>query len=109
MPAASGDRFSGQNLSDCAFCPPADRQFRTQRQCSGCAKPLCLVCRPEVPGTPYRCPECGGGAVEDTLHTPDAAVRRIQEAGAKPPFWLTLLVEHTAASRMAAEEVIVPE
>jgi hypothetical protein len=112
MPRVSGDRFSSQNLSDCAFCPPGGRQFRTPRQCAACARALCLVCRPEVPGTPFLCPECGGGPREDTLRQPERAIARIREAGHAVPFWLTALHEGMATPSELptdAEELIVPE
>ncbi len=110
MPSVSGDRFSSSNMSDCSFCHPEGRRFRTQRQCSECGKPLCLVCRPEVPGTPFLCPECGGGPCDDAIHQPDAVVARIQGAGHPVPFWLTLISERlhqTSVETVEAE--IVPE
>src|SRR5262249_31354162 len=110
MPAVTGDRFSSQNLSDCAFCVPLGRQFRTQRQCSGCSRPLCLVCRPAVPGQPLLCPECGGGPPEAAIQNPTACIDRITAAGQAVPFWLEVLRERLAlAGATAAEEMIVPE
>ena len=110
MPQVSGDRFSSQNMSDCQFCPPENRRFRTARQCSKCSRPLCLVCRPHVPQADYLCPECGGGAVEDAIHAPEAAIERISAAGHPVPYWLCILRERMAvAPARAVDELIVPE
>ncbi len=110
MPAAApSDRFSGQNMADCGFCPPTGRRFRTQRQCGGCSQPLCLVCRPEVPGQPFRCPDCGGGSVEDALHMPSEAIARIQGTGAPVPFWLTLLQERMQTAAASVDDAVIPE
>jgi hypothetical protein len=115
MPAPSGDRFSAQSFSDCAFCPPGRRGFRTARTCNECGKPLCLVCRPAIPNHPFLCPECSGGAVEDTLHNPGATADRLASAGITTPTWLIVLREQAAARAAsgtvaaAVEELIVPE
>ena len=110
MPRVSGDRFSSQNLSDCAFCPPEGRRFRTARQCSGCSRALCLVCRPEIPGSAFLCPECGGGPREDTLHQPAATITRLREAGVTVPFWLVTLEARLAVTKDPdADEILVPE
>jgi hypothetical protein len=109
MPQASGARFSGQSFTDCAFCPPGRRRFRTARQCDRCARPLCLVCRPMLPAHPYLCPECGGGPIEDTLHDPASAVARISAQGVTPPAWLLLLRDQAAARHTDPEELVVPE
>jgi hypothetical protein len=109
MPAVSGDRFSSQNMSDCLFCAEEGRRFRTQRQCAECARPLCLVCRPLVPGQPFLCPDCGGGPREDALHHPAASIDRIAAAGKDVPFWLEIVRERLTVSKVDAEELIVPE
>jgi hypothetical protein len=110
MPAVTGDRFSSQNMSDCLFCPPEGRRFRTTRQCSACSRALCLVCRPEVPGQPYLCPPCGGGPVEDAIHQPGACIERIRAAELPVPFWLEVHQERLAAVPAAeAGDLIVPE
>lgn len=111
MPQVTGDRFSSQSMSDCAFCPPEGRRFRTSRQCAQCSRPLCLGCRVPVPGTPFLCPECGGGPCEDALHVPGAAVERLQAAGHAAPYWLLVLHERSlaAASPEQVEAELVPE
>ena len=110
MPQVSGDRFSSQNMADCDFCSPEGRSFRTTRQCEGCTRPLCIVCRPAAPQAPYLCPECGGGPREDAIHRPEVSIARFQEAGQTVPFWLTVLRERMAAAQVRdAEELIVPE
>ena len=111
MPQVTGDRFSSSSMSDCVFCLPEGRRFRTQRQCRDCGKALCLVCRPEVPGVPFLCPDCGGGPREDAIHAPGATITRIQSAGHKVPYWLLVLQERleivTDVEKL--EEEIVPE
>ena len=110
MPAVTGDRFSSQNMADCPFCPAGGRQFRTGRQCAECGKPLCLICRPEVPKQPFLCPDCGGGPVEDAIHAPGPAIERIRTAGQPIPYWLTLLQQRIqVTSPEAVENEIVPE
>jgi hypothetical protein len=109
MPSPSGPHFTSGNLLDCEFCPPAGRRFRTIRQCSGCGKALCLVCRPEVPGTPFLCPDCGGEPPADAIRRPAAAVERIRAAGHTVPFWLTVLHERSLTVTVETEELIVPE
>ena len=96
-------------MADCVFCPPEGRRFRTQRQCSVCGKPLCLVCRPEVSGVPFLCPECGGGPAEDSLHRPLAVVERISAAGHTVPYWLTVLCERVTVAKVDPDDLIVPE
>ncbi len=98
------ERFSGQNLADCPFCPPGGRQFRTARLCSGCGQPLCLSCRPDIPGVPSRCPDCGGGGAEEALREPGRALERLAAAGLNPPLWLTLLRD-----RAGTAETPIPE
>lgn len=115
MPAVSGDRFSAQSFADCAFCPADRRRFRTARTCGQCGKPLCLVCRPAIPNQPFLCPECSGGAVEDTLHNPAATAERLAGAGIVVPTWLIILRDQAAVRAAkadvaaAVEELIVPE
>ena len=110
MPQVSGDRFSSQNMSDCEFCAPGGRRFRTTRQCSTCGKPLCLVCRPALPGTAFLCPDCGGGAVEDALHQPQQVIDRLTSSGVTVPFWLSVAVEQIRTHpQETIEELIVPE
>jgi hypothetical protein len=110
MPAASGERFSSQSMSDCEFCPPERRGFRTTRQCSGCSRFLCLVCRPALPQVPFLCPECGGGALEDAMGSPGACIERLSGAGRTVPFWLHVLHRRmAAAAKPDAEELLVPE
>jgi hypothetical protein len=109
MPAPAGDRFSSQNMSDCEFCPPDGRRFRTQRQCVRCNRNLCIVCRPCVPGVEFLCPDCGGGPAEDTLHHPDKTIERLTSAGVTVPFWLCLLRDRMTVGNLEADEVIVPE
>lgn len=115
MPAVSGDRFSAQSFADCVFCPAGRRGFRTARSCGQCGKPLCLVCRPAIPNQPFLCPECNGGAVEDTLHNPAATADRLTSAGITTPTWLIVLRDQAAARAaqasvaVAVEELIVPE
>jgi hypothetical protein len=110
MPRVSGDRFSSQNMSDCDFCPAEGRRFRTMRQCSGCGKYLCLVCRPQVPAAAVLCPECGGGACENALQQPGAAILRLTEAGHTAPFWLLMVEERLAlVATKDPDEIIVPE
>ncbi len=110
MPAVSGDRFSSQNMSDCAFCPPEGRRFRTTRTCNECGRPLCLICRPAVPKAPFLCPECGGGPREDAIHQPGAAIERIRAAGNAAPYWLTVIERRLQATSPAVVETeIVPE
>ena len=110
MPAVTGDRFSSQNMHDCAFCPEEGRRFRTTRQCVECGSALCLVCRPEVPGQPFRCPNCGGGPPADALHRPEVCIQRLTAAGQTVPFWLEVLKERLALLPAAeADEIIVPE
>jgi hypothetical protein len=110
MPPLRGDRFSSQSMSDCAFCPPDGRRYRTTRQCAGCSQPLCLVCRPDIPGVAYLCPDCGGGACENAIAEPAAVLARLTAAGQTPPYWLVLHHERlTAAQAPVAEELIVPE
>ena len=55
-----------------------------------------LVCRPEVPGQPFLCPGCGGGAPADALHQPEVCIERITAAGQTVPFWLEVLRERVA-------------
>src|SRR3954452_16178539 len=110
MPAVTGDRFSSQNMQDCAFCPEEGRRFRTMRQCVQCGRALCLVCRPEVPGQPFLCPDCGGGPPEDALHHPAVCIERIAGRGQAVPFWLEVLQERLALLPVPEpEEIIVPE
>ena len=110
MPQVTGDRFSSQNMSDCSFCPPDGRRFRTTRQCATCSRPLCLACRPHVPQVPYLCPECGGGPAEAAIQAPEAAIQRISAQGHVVPFWLAVMQERQAAApAQEAEELIVPE
>src|SRR5262245_13305579 len=109
MPTVTGDRFSSQNLGDCEFCPPDGRRFRTARRCQGCARYLCLACRPWIPNEPFRCPQCGGGEVENALNAPEAAIARIVGAGHAAPFWLLIHSQRLAASGRDAEEEVVPE
>ena len=109
MPAPAGDRFSSQNMSDCEFCPPGGRRFRTQRQCSGCGRYLCIVCRPCIPAVAFLCPDCGGGPAEDTLHHPDRTIERLKTEGVTVPFWLGLLHERMTTGKIEADEVMVPE
>jgi len=104
----TGDRFSSQSLADCAYCPPGGRQFRTARQCAGCGRPLCLVCRPWVPRAPHLCPECGGGPLVNALQSPEAAAAGLQAAGQEVPYWLAVIRER-AAARASIEDEIVPE
>lgn len=93
--AAPSDRFSSQNMMDCGFCSVRDdtRRFRTQRQCSGCGKPLCLVCRAHVPRAPFLCPDCGGGPPDDALRNPGGVRQRLEAAGFSPPYWLLVVEE----------------
>jgi hypothetical protein len=91
-------------MADCAFCPPDGRRFRTARRCSECGKPLCLFCRVELPGRPFRCPECDGLPRDDALRAPEAAIQRLGEAGMTPPFWL-----ETAAAAGCPDDQVVPE
>jgi len=110
MAQVSGDRFSSQNMSDCEFCPPDGRRFRTMRQCSACGKALCLVCRPALAGTAYVCPECGGGVAEDALHRPQQVIERLTASGVTVPFWLSIAVEQLRTHPTESiEELIVPE
>lgn len=111
MPQVTGDRFSSQNMADCAFCRPEGRRFRTTRQCAGCSRPLCLVCRVWVPQEPFLCPDCGGGDLEDALHAPAASVARLAANGHAVPFWLSTVQEQIQVSVSPAEidEMIVPE
>ena len=109
MPRVTGDRFSSQNLADCSFCPDEGRRFRTVHRCEGCARHLCLACRPWIPDAPFRCPDCGGGGVEMALAAPQAALDRITAAGRAAPFWLLVHNERLAASGRGAEEEVVPE
>jgi hypothetical protein len=110
MPSVTGDRFSSQNMSDCEFCPPGGRRFRTTRQCATCSRSLCLVCRPWVPRVPFLCPECGGGPAENAIHDPAGAIRKIEQAGQSAPYWLEVLRERAAAVKPEeVEELIVPE
>lgn len=97
-------------MADCGFCPPAGRRFRTPRQCSACSRSLCLVCRPEIPGQPFLCPDCGGGPVEDALHRAGECIARLTAAGQTIPFWLEVLhTEAAAAPVEGVDELIVPE
>jgi hypothetical protein len=110
MPAVTGDRFSSQTMSDCQFCPAQGRGFRTTRQCAGCARYLCIVCRPNVPQVPFLCPECGGGPREDAIHAPGASLERIQAAGQVAPYWLVLLQERVGVAPAGdVEALLVPE
>src|SRR5436853_489570 len=110
MPALSGDRFSSQNMSDCEFCSPDGRRFRTTRQCSKCSRFLCLACRPHVPQQPLLCPDCGGGPRDNVFAAPAAVIERIEKAGQTVPFWLVVLRERTAAlPPEQAEELVIPE
>lgn len=110
MPAVTGDRFSSQNMANCHFCPAGGRQFRTGRVCAECGKALCLICRPEVPRQPFLCPDCGGGPVEDAIHTPGRAIERIRASGQPVPYWLTLIQERIqVSSPEVVENEIVPE
>jgi hypothetical protein len=110
MPQVSGDRFSSQNMSDCAFCPADGRRFRTTRQCSACGKALCLVCRPALPGTAFVCPDCGGGEAEYALLRPQLVIERLTAAGVTVPFWLSVAVEQISTHPTeSVEELIVPE
>jgi hypothetical protein len=110
MAQVYGDRISSQNMADCEFCPPDGRRFRTMRQCAGCSKPLCLVCRPALPAVSFLCPDCGGGAVENALHAPHAVVERLTSAGQTVPYWLTVAIEQIGrAPKEDVEELIVPE
>ncbi|MCC2669183.1 MAG: hypothetical protein K0Q72_1654 [Armatimonadetes bacterium] len=109
MPPPNADRFSSQNMSDCEFCPPDGRRFRTMRQCSGCSKALCLVCRPALPALAFLCPECGGGEVENALHAPAAVIERLQAAGHTVPYWLLVAAAQGGpAGNEIAEELIIP-
>jgi hypothetical protein len=109
MPAA-GERFSSASMADCEFCPRDGRRFRTTRQCSSCGRFLCIVCRPQVPQIAVLCPDCGGGARDDALHQPEAAIQRISEAGYTVPFWLIVIQERLAKlPSKDPEELIVPE
>ena len=110
MPQVTGDRFSSQNMSDCEFCPPDGRRFRTTRQCTNCSRFLCLVCRPWVPKVPFLCPDCGGGPSEDAIHQPARAIERLEKAGQTAPYWLVVLRERTGTAKPEeAEALIVPE
>lgn len=110
MPRPPLDRFTSQSMSDCEFCSPEGRRFRTQRQCSVCSRHLCLVCRPWVPQAAYLCPDCGGGTREDALHEPGASIERLTAAGLNAPFWLLLMQDRLSASKAASvDEEIVPE
>jgi hypothetical protein len=114
MPRVTGDRFSSQNMADCEFCHPGEdgsgRRFRTTRQCAGCGKYLCLLCRPWVPQVEFLCPDCGGGPRDNAIHDPAAAVKRLQDSGHTAPYWLLVLHERAQVSsvEVLAEE-IVPE
>lgn len=110
MPSFTGDRFSSANMSDCEFCRPEGRRFRTTRQCAECRRYLCLVCRPQIPGAPFLCPHCGGGPCEDALHQPGSVIRRLAESGHTVPFWLTVIEERLARiPTHDPDELIVPE
>ncbi|MFN3652064.1 MAG: hypothetical protein ACK47B_21010 [Armatimonadota bacterium] len=110
MPSSTGERFSSASMADCAFCPSDGRRFRTARQCAGCSRALCLNCRPEIPGKPYLCPDCGGGPREDALHVPAASITRLEAAGERVPYWLLVAREALASKGpVEAEELIIPE
>lgn len=103
------DRFSAQNMADCEFCPPDGRRFRTTRQCAGCGRFLCLICRPWVPQASHLCPDCDGAPAVRALTNPAAAMEQLQAAGHAIPFWLTMVHERTVARHVAVEDEIVPE
>src|SRR5579862_3964635 len=109
MPQFTGDRFSSQSMADCAFCAADGRRYRTTRQCAGCGKPLCLVCRPWVPQVRFLCPECGGGPLANAVEAPQAAIDDLVIAGFTPPYWLLVLQEQSARRKETAEELVVPE
>jgi len=110
MPRVTGDRFSSQNMSDCEFCLPDGRRFRTTRQCARCSRALCIVCRPWSPAAEFLCPECGGGPREDGLHAPADAIQKLETAGLPIPFWLLVVQERTRGAEPAkVDEEIVPE
>lgn len=100
----AADRFTGQTLADCAFCPPDGRRFRTARSCAGCGRPLCLVCRPWIPVTAHQCPDCGGGPPEAALTQPEEAIERLIERGHTPPYWLVLFSRRQAAAALIEED-----
>jgi hypothetical protein len=112
MPAVRGAHFTSQSMADCAFCPTSEggRGFRTSRQCAGCNRPLCLVCRPQIAHVPYLCPDCGGGPLDNALRDPGACIERLKAAGHTVPYWLSVIHERLAAMPVPeAEELIVPE
>jgi hypothetical protein len=112
MPATRGDHFTSQTMADCAFCPTSDsgRGFRTARQCAGCNRPLCVVCRPQVAQTAFLCPDCGGGPLDNALNDPAGCIARLQAAGHTIPYWLIVVQERLAAMPVPeVEELIVPE
>ena len=106
MLSYGGDRFSGQNLEDCAFCPEGGRRFRTSRHCARCGRALCMSCRVPIVGIPSRCPDCSGTPRDDALGCPDRAAVRLQEEGCEAPFWLQTAA---TAAQESADELAIPE